>query len=222
MQKNLQAKILLSLLAAGSIGILGFTNYALADEITGNDTNGVLDITEGTYTSVTGWNTVSESEEGYVEISGANVTIGGTTEITDTLSGGNAIEADVTKVHDNIININGNAMVERAYGGDGRKSFADSYNNILTVTDNAKTNELGGGTSQKTLIRALIQMFIITKYILTDMQQLIMLAAAAVKMLTFMITKLLSAAMQPLRALVIIHSTRIVAASLAAAAMEKN
>ena len=149
MQKNLQAKILLSLLAAGSIGILGFTNYALADEITGNDTNGVLDITEGTYTSVTGWNTVSESEEGYVEISGANVTIGGTTEITDTLSGGNAIEADVTKVHDNIININGNAMVERAYGGDGRKSFADSYNNILTVTDNAKTNELGGGTSQK-------------------------------------------------------------------------
>lgn len=149
MQKNLQAKILLSLLAAGSIGILGFTNYALADEITGNDTNGVLDITEGTYTSVTGWNTVSESEEGYVEISGANVTIGGTTEITDTLSGGNAIEADVTKVHDNIININGNAVVERAYGGDGRKSFADSYNNILTVTDNAKTNELGGGTSQK-------------------------------------------------------------------------
>ena len=98
MQKNLQAKILLSLLAAGSIGILGFTNYALADEITGNDTNGVLDITEGTYTSVTGWNTVSESEEGYVEISGANVTIGGTTEITDTLSGGNAIEADVTKI----------------------------------------------------------------------------------------------------------------------------
>ena len=149
MQKNLQAKILLSLLAAGSIGILGFTNYALADEITGNDTNGVLDITEGTYTSVTGWNTVSESEEGYVEISGANVTIGGTTEITDTLSGGNAIKADVTKVHDNIININGNAVVERAYGGDGRKSFADSYNNILTVTDNAKTNELGGGTSQK-------------------------------------------------------------------------
>ena len=149
MQKNLQAKILLSLLAAGSIGILGFTNYALADEITGNDTNGVLDITEGTYTSVTGWNTVSESEEGYVEISGANVTIGGTTKITDTLSGGNAIEADVTKVHDNIININGNAEVERACGGDGRNSFADSYNNILTVTDYAKTNELGGGTSQK-------------------------------------------------------------------------
>ena len=149
MQKNLQAKILLSLLAAGSIGILGFTNYALADEITGNDTNGVLDITEGTYTSVTGWNTVSESEEGYVEISGANVTIGGTTQITDTLSGGNAIEADVTKVHDNIININGNAEVEKAFGGDGRNSFADSYNNILTVTDNAETNELGGGTSKK-------------------------------------------------------------------------
>ena len=149
MQKNLQAKILLSLLAAGSFGILGFTNYALAGEITGNDTNGVLDITEGTYTSVTGWNTVSESEEGYVEISGANVTIGGTTEITDTLSGGNAIKADVTKVHDNIININGNAEVERACGGDGRNSFADSYNNILTVTDNAITNELGGGTSEK-------------------------------------------------------------------------
>ena len=149
MQKNLQAKILLSLLAAGSIGILGFTNYALADEITGNDTNGVLDITEGTYTSVTGWNTVSESEEGYVEISGANVTIGGTTKITDTLSGGNAIEADVTKVHDNIININGNAYVEKACGGDGKKSFADSYNNIITVTDNATTNELGGGTSEK-------------------------------------------------------------------------
>ena len=149
MQKNLQAKILLSLLAAGSIGILGFTNYALADEITGNDTNGVLDITEGTYTSVTGWNTVSESEEGYVEISGANVTIGGTTQITDTLSGGNAIEADVTKVHDNIITINGYAEVKSAYGGDGRNSFADSYNNIITVTDNAKTNELGGGTSQK-------------------------------------------------------------------------
>ena len=149
MQKKLQAKILLSLLAAGSIGILGFTNYALADEITGNDTNGVLDITEGTYTSVTGWNTVSESEEGYVEISGANVTIGGTTKITDTLSGGNAIKADVTKVHDNIININGNAVVKSAYGGDGRNSFADSYNNILTVTDNAETNELGGGTSKK-------------------------------------------------------------------------
>ena len=149
MQKNLQAKILLSLLAAGSIGILGFTNYALADEITGNDTNGVLDITEGTYTSVTGWNTVSESEEGYVEISGANVTIGGTTQITDTLSGGNAVNPDVTKVHDNIITINGNAKVEKACGGDGRKSFADSYNNIITVTDNATTNELGGGTSEK-------------------------------------------------------------------------
>ena len=149
MQKNLQAKILLSLLAAGSIGILGFTNYALADEITGNDTNGVLDITEGTYTSVTGWNTVSESEEGYVEISGANVTIGGTTIITDTLSGGNAIEADVTKVHDNIITINGNAKVEKACGGDGKKSFADSYNNIITVTDYAEINELGGGTSEK-------------------------------------------------------------------------
>ena len=149
MQKNLQAKILLSLLAAGSIGILGFTNYALADEITGNDTNGVLDITEGTYTSVTGWNTVSESEEGYVEISGANVTIGGTTQITDTLSGGNAVNPDVTKVHDNIITINGDAKVKSACGGDGRNSFADSYNNIITVTDNATTNELGGGTSQK-------------------------------------------------------------------------
>ena len=148
MQKNLQAKILLSLLAAGSIGILGFTNYALADEITGNDTNGVLDITEGTYTSVTGWNT-AKTEDGDVEISGANVTIGGITQITDTLSGGNAVNPDVTKVHDNIITINGDAYVEKACGGDGRNSFADSYNNIITVTDNATTNELGGGTSQK-------------------------------------------------------------------------
>lgn len=148
MRKNLQAKILLSLLAAGSIGILGFTNYALADEITGNDTNGVLDITEGIYTSVTGWNT-AKTEDGDVEISGANVTIGGSTQITDTLSGGNAVNPDVTKVHDNIITINGDAYVEKAYGGNGKNSYADSYNNILTVTDNAETNELGGGTSEK-------------------------------------------------------------------------
>ena len=51
MGKNLQYKILLSLLAAGSISVYGFVNTAAAAEVinnyyTGNDTNGVLEITE--------------------------------------------------------------------------------------------------------------------------------------------------------------------------------
>ena len=51
MGKNLQYKILLSLLTAGSISVYGFVNTAAAAEVidnfyTGNDTNGVLEITE--------------------------------------------------------------------------------------------------------------------------------------------------------------------------------
>ena len=51
MGKNLQYKILLSLLAAGSISVYSFVNTAAAAEVinnyyTGNDTNGVLEITE--------------------------------------------------------------------------------------------------------------------------------------------------------------------------------
>ena len=52
MRKNLQNKILISLLAAGSISVLGFVNAASAAEIvwnnyyTGNDSNGILEITE--------------------------------------------------------------------------------------------------------------------------------------------------------------------------------
>ena len=51
MGKNLHYKILLSLLAAGSISVYGFVNTAAAAEVinnyyTGNDTNGVLEITE--------------------------------------------------------------------------------------------------------------------------------------------------------------------------------
>ena len=50
MGKNLQYKILLSLLAAGSISVYSFVNTAAAEVInnyyTGNDTNGVLEITE--------------------------------------------------------------------------------------------------------------------------------------------------------------------------------
>ena len=50
MGKNLQYKILLSLLTAGSISVYGFVNTAAAAEVidnfyTGNDTNGVLEIT---------------------------------------------------------------------------------------------------------------------------------------------------------------------------------
>ena len=50
MRKNLQNKILISLLAAGSIGVCGFMNTVSAavivdDHYTGNDNNGVLEIT---------------------------------------------------------------------------------------------------------------------------------------------------------------------------------
>jgi len=126
MRKNLQNKILISLIAAGSISILGLSNLSSAAEIvwnnyyTGNDSNGILEITEDNIEfqdkNIAG--RLVEEAESNTEYTNNQVTISGGTfngRIVGVWVQRNATEMPSNvKIHDNkviIINPDGNTYL---------------------------------------------------------------------------------------------------------------
>lgn len=143
---SLKAKILLSLLAAGSISVYGFVNTAAAEDIDGNDNGGNLTLNTGEYGRIDGKN---QAENG--EVTGGNVYISGNL-ISQSANGGRALTTNVD-VHSNKITIEENAQVKYAYGGNSNnKQNVDVYDNEITVRGNANLDTVYAGASQSSLL----------------------------------------------------------------------
>ena len=140
MGKNLQYKILLSLLTAGSISVYGFVNTAAAAEVidnfyTGNDTNGVLEITEDNtefHNKNIAGRYVKEAQDG-AEYTGNQVTISGGIFNADEIEGvrinyGSGPRPSNIKIHGNkvvIKNPNGSTSLN------GINNIRGAYANIV-------------------------------------------------------------------------------------------
>ena len=150
MRKSLTYKILVAVLAAGSLGLYAATPAAAADDYTVNNDGKILNdeynnvYGNGYSFTITGGKITGDvygvGEYYYNDdASGGNVSINGNAEVKYSVYGGNS---ESGQAHHNIVNISGGTVGGSVYGG--RSVDGSAYHNIVNISGGSVGNVRGG------------------------------------------------------------------------------